>query len=215
MIYWLSVYVLRVLARVYFRGRVFERYRLPRTGAYIGVINHQSHLDVVALTMVVNRRVHTMAKHSLFSIPVVRWWLRAVHMFPVRRETSDHRAFGHALTLLRAGEVLFMAPEGTRRRPGQQPPGRARTGFVLLAHLAGCPVVPVAVWGTGRALPPGARFPRPVRVALMVGAPIMLPPLPSGPERKRVLQEQADAVMREVYRMLEEIEQRMGRAQGE
>ncbi len=214
MVYWLSVFLLRMIARVYFRGKVFARQPLPVTGAYIGIINHQSHLDVLALTMVVNRRFHTMAKHTLFSIPVVKWWLRAVHMFPVRREASDHRAFGHALGLLRAGEVLFMAPEGTRLRPGQQEPRRARSGFVLLAHLAGCPVVPVAIWGTGRALPPKARFPRPVRVAVMVGEPMTLPPLPSGPERKQALQQQADAVMREVYRMLRELDQRIGGSRG-
>ncbi len=107
MVYWLSVFLLRMIARVYFRGNVFECQTIPVTGAYIGIINHQSHLDVLALTMVVNRRFHTMAKHTLFSIPVVKWWLRAVHMFPVRREASDHRAFVHAFWLLRAGEVLF------------------------------------------------------------------------------------------------------------
>ena len=213
--YWLSVILLRMVARSYFRGRVFGHRTLPREGAYIGVINHQSHMDVVALTMVVNRRVHTMAKHTLFAIPVVKWWLRAVHMFPVRREAGDHRAFRHALSLLRSGEVLFMAPEGTRLRPGQKQPAMARSGFVLLAHLAKCPVLPVAVWGTGRALPPKARFPKPAPIAIMVGEPIQLPALPSGPGRKEALQQQADMVMRVVYRMVREVEQRMRGKWGE
>ncbi|MCR4439216.1 MAG: lysophospholipid acyltransferase family protein [bacterium] len=215
MIYWISVFLLRVIARIYFRGRVFGRARPPKRGAYIGIINHQSHMDVVALTMVVNRRFHTMAKHSLFSIPLVKWWLRAVHMFPVRRETSDHRAFRHALNLLRSGEALFMAPEGTRLRPRQREPAKARSGFVLLAHLAGCPVVPVAVSGTGCALPPRARFPRSVPVAVMVGEPVILPPLPSGEGRKEALQRQADMVMHKVYDMLHELELRMrGKSRG-
>ncbi|MBC7185564.1 MAG: 1-acyl-sn-glycerol-3-phosphate acyltransferase [Calditrichaeota bacterium] len=209
MIYWISVFFLRVVARIYFRGRVFGRVPPPKRGAYIGIINHQSHMDVVALSMVVNRRFHTMAKHTLFSIPLVKWWLRAVHMFPVRRETSDHRAFRYALDLLRSGEVLFMAPEGTRLRPGQRQPAKVRSGFVLLAHLAGCPVVPVAVSGTGRALPPRARFPRSVPVGVMVGEPVTLPPLPSGADRKEALQRQAEMVMHKVYDMLHELELRM------
>lgn len=215
MIYWLSVLLLRMVARVYFRGRVFGGAALPKEGAYIGVINHQSHMDVVALTMVINRRVHTMAKHTLFTIPLFKWWLRAVHMFPVRREAGDHRAFKYALDLLRSGEVLFVAPEGTRLRPGQKQPARARSGFVLLAHLASCPVVPVAVWGTGRALPPKARVPRPVPIAIMVGQPRRLPALPAGERRKQALQEQADMVMQEVYRMLREVDQKMRKPRGE
>ena len=56
-----------------------------------------------------------MVKHSLFSVPVLSWWLNAVDMFPVKRNETDDEFFKWALSLLKKGCVVFMAPEGTRK----------------------------------------------------------------------------------------------------
>ncbi|HEY4626399.1 MAG TPA: 1-acyl-sn-glycerol-3-phosphate acyltransferase, partial [Blastococcus sp.] len=44
-----------------------------------------------------------------------------------------------------------------------------------LALTADCPVVPVAVAGTDRAQPVGARWPRPRRISVTFGQPLMFP----------------------------------------
>lgn len=206
MIYWVSVYILKIFSKLYLRGKSFGKENFPRKGPYIGVVNHNSNMDTVAMALAIKHRVHTMAKDSLFRVPVLKWWLRVVGMFPVVRDASDREAFNRALEVLKKGEILFMAPEGTRKKiEGQK--RRPRTGFVRMAQIIGCPVVPVAIWGTDRVLPPGAWFPKPVKVAVKVGKPIYLDKIDVSKEKKHLLQEQADGVMAVVYQLHEELDQ--------
>ena len=114
MIYWLSFYILKFIAVAYFRGHGTGKENLPKRGPYIGVFNHNSLVDVVAITLVLNSRITTMAKHALFQIPVLKWWLRAVGLFPVVRDAGDDEAFQKALAILKNGGVFFIAAEGTR-----------------------------------------------------------------------------------------------------
>jgi len=76
-----------------------------------------------------------MVKHSLFSVPVLGWWLNAVDMFPVKGNESDNDSFKWALSLLKKGGVVFMTPEGTRKYDPGNPPR-----VVRLAQEADCPV---------------------------------------------------------------------------
>ena len=46
-----------------------------------------------------------------------------------------------------------------------------RTGWAYLALKAGAPVLPVAIKGTGTALPAGALFPRRSKIYMQIGAP--------------------------------------------
>ncbi len=205
MIYWISVFVLKIFSKIYLRGEVYGKENFPAKGPYIGILNHSSNMDVVAMALAVRQKVYTMAKDSLFKVPVLKWWLKAVGMFPVIRNTTDHRAFNYAIGLLKQKKVLFMAPEGTRKKNKDQviPP---KSGFIRMAQIVGCPVVPVALSGTGEVLPPGAWFPRSVKVKVNVGKPIYLEKLDSKHENKQKIQQQAEQVMAEVYRLLAEIE---------
>src|SRR4051812_49519770 len=71
------------------------------------------------------------------------------------------------------GEACGISPEGTRSRDGRL--ARGKTGVAWLALTADCPVVPVAVAGTDRAQPVGARWPRPRRVSVAFGEPPTVP----------------------------------------
>ncbi len=203
MLFWISAFIFKVFAKIYLRGKGFGKENFPEQGPYMGVVNHNSNLDAVAIALVVKHRAHTMAKDSLFRVPILKWWLKAVGMFPVVRDSSDHEAFNNALNILKKGEILFMAPEGTRKKEqGERP--RPRTGFIRLAQMTGVPVVPIAIWGTDGVLPPGAWLPRPVKVRVRVGKPINLEKIDVTFENKEKLQRQADMVMDVIHQMLEE-----------
>lgn len=210
MVYWISYYVFKFIMKVFFRGTCYNQDNLPKEGPYVGVINHSSILDIPAMALVVNCRASTMVKHSLFDVPLLGWWLRTVDMFPVVRGAGDQEAFETALQSLRRGRVVYMAPEGTRKYDPNNPP-RARTGFIRLAQLADCPVVPIAIVGTRDALPPGAKFPRLVKVAAMVGKPIKLEKLEVNIKNRDRLQAQAQRVMEIVYRLRDELLERVGK----
>ncbi len=209
MVYWISLGLLSVFTRLYFRGVCFNRERFPGKGPAIAVVNHNSNMDVLAMSIVVKGRVCTMAKHSLFKVPVLGWWLRSVGMFPVIRNASDIEAFNRALNLLKDGQILFMAPEGTRKKINGKRP-RPKTGFVRLAHLTGCPVVPVAIYGTDRVLPPNSWFPKPAKIAVKVGEPVILPKVDVSKDKKEILQKQAEDVMSIIYQMHEELKEQYG-----
>ena len=203
MLFRISAFIFKLFAKIYLKGKGYGKENFPEKGPYIGVVNHNSNLDAVATALVVKHRVHTMAKDSLFRVPILKWWLKAVGMFPVARDASDHEAFDHAISLLKKGKILFMAPEGTRKKEkGERL--RPRTGFIRLAQMTSVPVVPVAIWGTDKVLPPRAWFPRPVKVRARVGKPIELETIEVTLENKDKLQQQADMVMDVIYQMLEE-----------
>jgi len=205
MIYRVSVLILNLFAKTYLRGKGDGKENFPPNGPYIGVVNHKSNMDAVAMAMVIRQRIYTMAKDSLFRVPILKWWLKAVHMFPVVRDSSDQESFSYALNLLQKGEILFMAPEGTRKKEGNQRL-RPRTGFIRLAQLTGVPIIPVAIYGTDKVLPPGAWFPRPVKVRVKVGKSIQLEKIEVNFENKEKLQQQANMVMDVIYGMTEEFE---------
>ncbi len=204
--YWSGLYAFKLFGKLYNCAEVYGVENMPKTGAFIAVVNHQSHMDAIASALSVRRRVHVMVKDSLFKIPIVGQWMRLVYMFPVRRGALDRRAFERAIEVLREGDVLFIAPEGTRRRDFNAPPPKPRTGFVRMAQAAGCPVVPVAIWGTNRVLPPHSFFPRPRKIRVKVGEPIHLPRLEGKERTREALQQQADFVMSKVYELWQELD---------
>lgn len=163
-------------------------------------MNHNSLMDIPAMALAVDRPLFTMAKESLFRIPVLSWWLRSAGFFPVQRGKGDRAAFDTARAVIQQGGVLVMAPEGTRRRRESGPP-QAHTGVVRLAQEFHCPIIPVGVQGTRKILPPGSRFPRPFRLRVVVGQPIHLQPLDINQKNLNVLQRQADSVMERVYQL--------------
>ena len=75
-----------------------------------------------------------------------------------------------ALDLLQAGELFGIYPEGTRSPDGRL--YRGRTGVGWLALASGLPVIPVAMVGTDRVLPPGRTIPTLHRVGIRVGKPL-------------------------------------------
>jgi 1-acyl-sn-glycerol-3-phosphate acyltransferase len=90
-----------------------------------------------------------MAKEELF-LGKLRWLLRLLGAFPVKRGEADRQALRAADEQLKKGNVLFIFPEGTRSRTRTLAKGHAGLGMIALR--SGVPVMPVAIWGSERAL---------------------------------------------------------------
>ena len=154
-----------VLTSTLFGVRVSGTENVPRQGPLVVASNHVSYLDPPILGCYFPRVIHYMAKQELFRIPVFGPALRAVHAFPVNREQGDRAAIRHALHVLKSGGVVGIFPEGRRNLDGD---AQARSGAVLIAATAHCPVVPVALVGTKDA----ARRLRAAKVEVRIGAPL-------------------------------------------
>ncbi|HEX8968099.1 MAG TPA: lysophospholipid acyltransferase family protein [Chloroflexota bacterium] len=160
--------VLGPYMRLYHRVELTGWEHVPPHGPLIVVLNHASLLDVPAL-MVVDPfpDTRTVVKASMFKIPVVSWFLHQWNAIPVERQGRDSTGVRAMLGVLRAGGVLAVAAEGRRTRSG-----RLESINPVLARIvatAGVPILPLGISGSFRALPPGARFPRPVKILIRAG----------------------------------------------
>jgi 1-acyl-sn-glycerol-3-phosphate acyltransferase len=175
--YVIAHFVIRPIFWALFRPRVTGREHVPSDGPVILASNHLSFIDSIAIPIVAPRRVTLLAKAEYFTATGVGGWLsRALFTglgaLPVERGTqrAAQAALDPALGVLTDGGAFGIYPEGTRSRDGRL--ARGKTGVAWLALTADCPVVPVAVAGTDRVQPIGARWPRPRRISVTFGEPL-------------------------------------------
>jgi len=161
--------------RVWFRLEVHGAEHLPVDGAYIVSPIHRSNLDTPVLSAITTRRLRYMGKETLWSSRALGWLLTALGGFPVKRGTADREALKAGLACVERGEPLVMFPEGTR----QVGPDVAEMfdGPAYVACRTGIPIVPVGLGGSEAAMPKGAKFIRPVKMVMVIGEPIVPPPL--------------------------------------
>ena len=140
--------------------KVNPAWRITRTGAlpddprhpFVVVCNHQSNADIPVISTL-PWEMKWVAKDALFRLPFAGWMMRLAGDIPVDRGDARSRAavvMRAADALAHRCSVMFM-PEGTRSRDGRV--RRFQDGAFRLAIEAGVPVLPLAIDGTGGALP--------------------------------------------------------------
>jgi len=196
---------LRVLVRlvnaVAFRTSVSHRDRVPAEGPVIIAPVHRSFIDFFVASEVTSRKLHYMAKDSLWKQSFLARVLPPLGAFPVHRESADREAMRRAQQVLEAGEVLILFPEGERRSgPVVED---LHEGVAFLAARTGATVVPVGIGGSASVMPKGSRIPRPRHIHLEVGEPIA-PPERTGSgrvprSRIHLLTEQLTVALQDLY----------------
>jgi len=117
---------------------------IPTAGNVIIMFNHISFIDPFIVANPLPRNPVALAKVEVYDYPVVGIIPTLWGVIPVKREEVDRQAIQRCLEVLRAGEIILMAPEGTRNPTLRQ----GREGVAYLASRSGAPVIPVAVSGT-------------------------------------------------------------------
>ena len=189
--------ILWPIFRVAYRFSAQDASRLPADGPVLIVANHASYLDPVTIGLAAGRPVRFMAKEQLFKIFGLGWIIRRLYSFPVKRDEFDRRAIHTALQALAAGDVVGIFPQGTRQKGGVT---GAFPGAALIAYKSGATVVPVAVSGTEKIMPDGARFPRWPRIVVSFGEPIKPD---TGGDKKEVVARLTDRIVNELRDMLD------------
>jgi 1-acyl-sn-glycerol-3-phosphate acyltransferase len=185
--YWVTKVVLTPVLTIAFRPRIEGVRNVPRRGPAILACNHVSYLDWLFLPLVVRwRHISFLAKLEYFTRPglrgrLQRFFFTNTGQVPVDRSGSDasSAALRTAARLLREGKLVGIFPEGSRSRDGRL--NRGRTGLARIAAETGVPVVPCATVGAYELCPPGAKVPRPRKVAVRFGEPMTFPGSPCTP----------------------------------
>lgn len=118
---------------------------VPTTGAVILMMNHISSLDpIVTLGAVTDRHIIPMTKVENMTTPIVGSLIKWYGAYWVNRTEVDRRALTNSIELLKSGQCILIAPEGTRQREGLS---EAKDGLVYVASKANAVIVPAAVTG--------------------------------------------------------------------
>ena len=121
--------------------------QVPKQGPLILAVNHVNFLEApIFYTHLHPRPVTGFVKaenleHPFFGPLLFSLW----GGIPVRRGEADMTAFRQALAALEEGQILAVAPEGTRSGDGRLQPGCPGTAF--LALRSGTPVLPTVHHG--------------------------------------------------------------------
>lgn len=203
--YQLSRVVVGPFLHAFGRPRVTGLENVPASGPAILASNHLSIVDSLYLPLVVARPVVFPAKAEYFTArgPIARLWaayLRSTKQLEMNRgdTRSAQATLEAAVGILRAGELFGFYPEGTRSPDGRLYRGKSGIGYLALNSRA--PVVPVAMSGTRKMLPPGSSVPRPTRIEVRFGKPLEFGHLAGDPPA-RARRAIADEVMRAIGEM--------------
>ena len=204
--YQLSRLVIGPALHLLARTEIVGTENVPASGGAILASNHLSVLDSFYLPLMLDRPVTFAAKSEYFtgrrpSDRIVGAYLRATKQLSVDRAgaRAAQEMLDAALALLKDGALFGIYPEGTRSPDGRL--YRGRTGIGWLALHSGVPVIPVAMIGTERILPPGRRLPRPGRIKIRVGQPLLFDEYadqPAGARQRRAVTDQVMEAIREL-----------------
>lgn len=116
---------------------------IPGSGPTILMMNHISLMDpVVCIGAVRERFVIPMTKIENLHNPLFGALVRMYAAYTVDRETLDRKALQNSIALLKSGQMILIAPEGTRHPEGL---AEAKDGFTYVAVKSNAIILPTAL----------------------------------------------------------------------
>lgn len=155
--------------RFLYRVQVEGTEHVPEKGGFVLAANHISVIDPWPLGYpFYPRPLRFMAKSELFRFGL-RWALRSLGAFPVRRGRGDRDAVQSAARVVREGDIVLIFPEGTTlgKEHWTELRNPFHRGAVKIALEAEAPLVPVAIRGSDR-------LSRLDRIRIVFGPPVAL-----------------------------------------
>jgi len=123
-----------------------EVVHIPQNGPLIIYTNHVNILEIpIIFTCLQPRRAHGVILAERWNNPILQWMLEVTETIPLHRGEPDIVAIRRGLKVLKKGEIIVIAPEGTRSHDGKLQ--LAHAGVVLLALHSHAPLLPVAYYG--------------------------------------------------------------------
>jgi 1-acyl-sn-glycerol-3-phosphate acyltransferase len=188
--------ILRIIARIDVIGNVDYQ-----TGGFIITANHVGRLEAFLVILLAERDdIILLLAEKYRQYGIWRYFARKVDAIWVNRFDADFGAMRAVLKRLQNGEVLAIAPEGTRSPTEALLPGKP--GAVYLAAKSGLPIIPIGVTGTeDRVVKHRLKRLQRLHITARVGQPYTLPPMPKA-KRDAYLQAQTDEMMCRIAALL-------------
>ncbi|MDD4671749.1 MAG: AMP-binding protein [Bacteroidales bacterium] len=148
--------------KIYFRFTGEGVENIPE-GPCIITPNHQSFIDGLLVATFLKRKVfkqtYFYAKKKHVNNKFLRFLARTNNVIVVDVEGDLKDSIQQLAAALKEGRKIIIFPEGTRSTTGEL--GEFKKTFAILSTELNVPVVPVVIEGADKALPVGAKIPRP------------------------------------------------------
>ena len=200
MIYYITSSICYLVFKIFFSLKVAGLGNIPLKGPFIIACNHASYIDPIIIGGLKIRKISFMAKEELFKNKFFGWYLSKLHIFPLRRYSSDSRALRGAIRRLKKGGSLLIFPEGTRSDDGSIREGKI--GISVLSFITKACVVPCYVGGSYQIWPSNSRSLHKGKLTITFGGPLQ-PPLVRKNTKKLDYYEFAQKVMSHIKALKE------------
>ncbi len=194
---WLIRALLDLIAKV----EVLGRENIPSTGAFVIATNHLGMLDALMLFYSLDRwDVFIPTAEKWEEIAFLRWLGKYLNFVFIDRFNPDLKAMRKIIGLMEQGNVLVIAPEGTRSRVGSMIEGKPGTSY--LAAKLDRPIVPVGLAGTeDEGVIDNLKHLRRTQITVRAGNMFRLPPLPKK-DRDAALKKDTDEIMCQIAALI-------------
>ncbi len=195
--------IIRFLINLVADVELIDVEKLPRSGSYAFATNHLGILDAFLAYYILDRWdffipvAEKWEKHA-----ILRWLGKHLNFIFIDRFNPDIHAIRTILKRMEKGEVLVIAPEGTRSRTEQMAEGKP--GVSYMASKAQFPVLPIGLIGTeDRIFFNNLKHLKRTKIQVRFGDVFTLPPLPRK-NRDKALREYTDEIMCRIAALIPE-----------
>lgn len=152
--------------------RVIGAENLRKAPVAVYAANHLSYMDTPVVLNKLPFQFRILARHDLFKLPFIGWYLRRSGQIPVDSTSlrSTLASLNRGVKVLQSGMPLVIFPEGGRSSDGRL--HAFLSGPAYMAIRAQVPVVPVALVGTYELMPMHTYHLQPRPLLVIVGEPI-------------------------------------------
>ena len=196
---WLIRSIVDLIAKVEIHG--YEN--LPQSSAYVIATNHLGILDSAMLYYALDRwDVFIPVAEKWEQNPLFSFLSKYFNLIFIDRFNPDLKGLRKIIKLMEDGNILVIAPEGTRSRSATMAEGKP--GVSYLAAKLNRPVVPVGLAGTeDKVIVDNLKHLRRSHILIHAGKSFSLPPLPAK-ERDAALKQFTDDIMCHIAALLPE-----------
>jgi 1-acyl-sn-glycerol-3-phosphate acyltransferase len=190
----------RTFFRLYHRLSVEADSLFPLQPPFVMIANHTSHLDALLLASALPWRLcgsvfPVAAGDVFFDTPAMSLFAATVlNALPMwRKNCGKHALDDLKKRLLEEPCGLILFPEGKRSRDGVLDSFKPGLGMLTAGTMV--PVVPCHLSGAFEAFPANSRWPRPRKIRVRIGKPMVFDSVPNGRDGwNRIASEAREAV---------------------
>lgn len=173
---------------------------IPKDTPALFVANHRSFYDIILsypILIANGHKVAYVAKKEISKFPVIAQWMFFVNCLFMDRDDIK-QSLGviiHAIALVKGGQSIYIAPEGTRNATDKLLP--FKEGSMKIALKGGVPVVPICVKDTEKIFEDHFPMVKGHHVSIEFGKPIY--PDQLEPAQKKKIGAMSQKIIQEMY----------------